>query len=166
MAVRPREPGEESAHGEPEERALTSPGQRPIGIKSIARALGISIATVDRAIHSRGGINPITRDRVLKMAQTLGYRPNLAARYLKAPHRLKLSVNLPAQIASFFEQVRSGIRNASGPFESGIDLRFRNHPVLGEGDAELLQQALEDGSKGIIIAPGHPTQLKGWIRKA
>jgi len=62
--------------------------------------------------------------------------------------------------------VRSGIRNASGPFETGVDLCFRNHPVLGEGDAELLQEALEDGSKGIIIAPGHPAQLKGWIRKA
>ena len=56
---------------------------RPSGIKDIARALGISIGTVDRAIHGRGGINAITKERVLKMAQTLGYRPNLAARYLK-----------------------------------------------------------------------------------
>jgi len=45
---------------------------RPIGIKDIAKALGISIGTVDRAIHSRGGINPINKDRVLKIAQTLG----------------------------------------------------------------------------------------------
>jgi LacI family transcriptional regulator len=139
---------------------------RPVGIKDIARALGVSIGTVDRALHSRGGINPITRDRVLKMAQTLGYRPNLAARYLKAPRQLRIAINLPVQIASFFEQVRSGIRNASGPFESGVDLCFRNHPVLGVGDAELIEQALEDGTKGIILAPGHPAQLKAWIRKA
>ena len=42
---------------------------RPVGIKDIARALGISIGTVDRAIHGRGGINAITKERVLKMAQ-------------------------------------------------------------------------------------------------
>jgi LacI family transcriptional regulator, galactose operon repressor len=139
---------------------------RPVGIKDIAKALGVSIGTVDRALHSRGGINPVTKDRVLKMAQTLRYKPNLAARYLKTPRQLRISVNLPEQIASFYEQVRDGIRSASSPFEPGVDLCFRNHRFLGEGDAELMRLALEDGSKGVIISPGHPAQLKGWIRKA
>src|SRR5207245_3623941 len=79
----------------------TSRDGRPVGIKDIAKALGISIGTVDRAIHSRGGINAITKERVLKMAQNLGYRPNLAARYLKAPRQVRVSANLPARIGSF-----------------------------------------------------------------
>jgi LacI family transcriptional regulator len=139
---------------------------RPAGIRDIAHALGISIGTVDRAIHGRGGINAITKERVLKMAQTLGYRPNLAARYLKAPRQLRLSINLPARIASFFDAVRGGIREASSPFQAGVDLQFRTHPALGEGDEELFREALDDESKGIIIAPGHPGQLKIWIRRA
>lgn len=139
---------------------------RPVGIKDIARALGISIGTVDRAIHGRGGINAITKERVLKMAQTLGYRPNLAARYLKAPRQVRVAVNLPARIASFFDAVRTGIRDASSPFQAGVHLQFRTHPALGEGDEELFRAALEDSSKGIIIAPGHPAQLKIWIRRA
>jgi LacI family transcriptional regulator len=139
---------------------------RPVGIKDIARALGISIGTVDRAIHGRGGINAITKERVLKMAQTLGYKPNLAARYLKAPRQVRVSVNLPARIASFFDAVRAGIRDASSPFQAGVDLQFRTHPALGEGDEVLFREALEDNSKGIIIAPGHPAQLKIWIRRA
>jgi LacI family transcriptional regulator len=139
---------------------------RPAGIKDIARALGISIGTVDRAIHGRGGINAITKERVLKMAQTLVYRPNLAARYLKAPGQIRVSVNLPARIGSFFDAVRTGIRDASSPFQAGVDIHFRTHPALGEGDEELFREALEDRSKGIIIAPGHPAQLKIWIRRA
>jgi LacI family transcriptional regulator len=139
---------------------------RAIGIKDIAKALGISIGTVDRAIHSRGGINAITKERVLKMAQTLGYKPNLAARYLKAPRQIRVAVNLPGRIASFFDAIRAGIRDAASPFQAGVDLHFRTHPVLGEGDEELFREALEDGSKGIIISPGHPAQLKAWIRKA
>jgi LacI family transcriptional regulator len=139
---------------------------RPAGIKDIARALGISIGTVDRAIHGRGGINAITKERVLKMAQTLGYRPNLAARYLKAPRQIRVSVNLPARIGSFFDAVRAGIRDASSPFQAGVDIHFRTHPALGEGDEELFREALEDNSTGIIIAPGHPAQLKIWIRRA
>lgn len=139
---------------------------RPINIKDIAKALGISIGTVDRAIHSRGGISPITKERVLKMAQTLGYKPNLAARFLKAPRQVRVTINLPARIGSFFNAVRAGIRDAATPFQAGVQLQFHTHPALGEGDEELFREALEDGSKGIIIVPGHPAQLKLWIRKA
>ena len=45
-------------------------------------------------------------------------------------------------------------------------MQFRTHPALGEGDEELFREALEDGSKGIIIVPGHPAQLRLWIRRA
>ena len=144
----------------------SSTDARPVGIKDIAKALGISIGTVDRAIHSRGGINPITKERVLKMALTLGYQPNLAARYLKAPRQVRVAINLPARIGSFFDAVRAGIRDAASPFRVGVELQFRTHPALGEGDEELFREALDDGSKGIIITPGRPAQLKVWIRRA
>ncbi|MGE5109671.1 MAG: substrate-binding domain-containing protein [Acidobacteriaceae bacterium] len=160
-----RNPVPASADSESGDGAQGDEG-RPVGIKDIARALGISIGTVDRALHSRGGINPGTKERVLEMARSLGYKPNLAARYLKAPRRLRITVILPAKIASFFDAVRSGIRQAASPHEPGVDLQFRSHPALGEGDEELFKEAIEDGSKGIIISPGHPSRLKKWISKA
>src|SRR4249920_662549 len=57
---------------------------KPPGIREIALSLGISIGTVDRALHNRPGINGETRRRILKRAQALGYRPNLAARFLSS----------------------------------------------------------------------------------
>lgn len=152
--------------GEATGRPPTSANSRPVGIKDIAKALGLSNGTVDRALHSRGGINPATKNRVLSTARKLGYKPNLAARYLKAPRQVRLAVNLPAKIASFFDAVRAGVFEASGPFQAGVDLCFRSHPTLGEEDEALFEQALADGSKGIIIAPGHPAKLKPWIHKA
>ncbi len=41
---------------------------KSIGIKEIAAAAGISIGTVDRALHNRAGVNPKTRSRILKIA--------------------------------------------------------------------------------------------------
>ena len=67
----------------------------PVGIKDIARALGISTGTVDRALHAKPGVSAMTRARVLSMAESLGYRPNLAARYLKSQKQLRISVHLP-----------------------------------------------------------------------
>jgi LacI family transcriptional regulator len=138
----------------------------PPGIKDIARALGVSIGTVDRALHGRPGINPMTRAKVLKMAQTLGYQPNFAARHLKLKRKMRISVHLPRCIATFFGAVREGIEETAKPFQSTIEVQFRSYPRLGEGDLELFTETLQDSTNGIIVTPGHPADLKPWIRKA
>jgi LacI family transcriptional regulator len=156
------DPGESQSHpGEP-----AAGIERPAGIKDIAQALGVSIGTVDRALHSRPGINPLTRARVLKMALTLGYQPNVAARHLKLNRKLNIWVHLPREIASFFDVLREGIAEAAAPFHSSIAIRYRTYPRLGENDLELFAEALQEKSNGIILAPGHPVKLKPWIRKA
>ncbi len=137
-----------------------------VGIREIAQELGISIGTVDRALHSRPGINPITRSKVLQMAQTMGYRPNLAARYLKSKKQLRISAHLPKEIAFFFDAVREGILEAAAPFEPGMHVEFQVYPRLGEGDAELFEHALKDGTSGIIISPGSPAAMRQLIRRA
>jgi LacI family transcriptional regulator len=142
-----------------------SPGQ-PVGIKDIARALGISTGTVDRALHAKPGVNAMTRARVLSMAESLGYRPNLAARYLKSRKQLRISVHLPREIALFWDSLREGIREAAAPFAPTLHVDFRSYPSLGEGDIPLFEEALRDGTNGLIIAPGNPAALKPQIRKA
>ena len=138
----------------------------PVGIKDIARALGISTGTVDRALHAKPGINPMTRARVLRTAEALGYRPNLAARYLKSKKTLKISVHLPREIALFWDSLREGIREAAAMFEPTLHVDFRSYPRLGKGDVALFEQALNEGTNGLIIAPGDPAALKSLIRKA
>jgi LacI family transcriptional regulator len=145
---------------------MSSPGSRTVGIKEIAEALGVSIGTVDRALHGRPGINPMTRKRVLKMAETMGYRPNLAARFLKSKKRLLFSVELPDEIASFFDAVRDGIRQAASPFDANVSLQFQRYRRLGERDSTLFEETLASGTSGIIISPGRPAELKSLIRKA
>src|SRR5579884_4570632 len=142
------------------------PNPKPTGIKEIAQALGVSIGTVDRALHQRPGISPMTRAKVLKMAQTMGYRPNLAARFLKSQRQLQISVQLPSEIAAFFDPLREGIREAAALLEPAVRLEMRNYPRLGEGDAEVFNDALERGVQGMIIAPGAPSEMRALIRRA
>ncbi len=139
---------------------------KPAGIKEIAAALGVSIGTVDRALHGRPGINPATAARVLKMAERLGYRPNVAARLLKLNRKLLISVHLPQEIAAFFDLLRNGIRDAARAFHSTVELRFRTYPRLGEGDLEALEQALKEPVDGIIMAPGNPRAMGPLIKTA
>jgi LacI family transcriptional regulator len=142
------------------------PRDQPVGIKDIARALGISTGTVDRALHDKPEVNTLTRARVLSMAESLGYRPNLAARYLKSRKQLRIAVHLPREIALFWDSLREGIREAAAPFAPALHVDFRTYPSLGEGDIPLFEEALRDGTNGLIIAPGNPEALKPYIRKA
>jgi LacI family transcriptional regulator len=142
------------------------PASPPVGIKDIARALGISTGTVDRALHGKPDVSPTTRARVLSMAEKLGYRPNLAARYLQSRRQLRISVQLPRKIALFWDSLREGIREAAAPFAPALHVDFRTYPSLGEGDIPLFEEALRDGANGLIIAPGNPAALRPHLRKA
>jgi LacI family transcriptional regulator len=131
---------------------------KPAGIREIAKALGISIGTVDRALHGRSGVSAKTRAKVLLTAESLQYRPNLAARNLKLNRRIRLAVHLPQQIASFFDPLRDGIRTAAAAAHSlNVEMDFKTFPRLGNGDRELLERDLNRGYDGIILTPGDPS---------
>ena len=141
--------------------------QYPPGIRDIAESLGVSIGTVDRALHNRPGINQKTRTRILEQAKAMGYRPNLAARFLSSRKQLRVGVNLPSEIASFFDLVRDGILEAVRAVEtSDVKLVHRSYPGLGNGEKEALAEALETDLDGLIMVPGQPVSLVPLLRKA
>jgi LacI family transcriptional regulator len=141
--------------------------KRPAGIREIAQALGVSIGTVDRALHDRRGIKPKTRAKVLELAAELGYRPNLAARFLSSRKHVRIGVNLPLQIASFWDLIRDGITDVARSFENnGVRIVHRSYPRLGQGEAKALEEALKDEVQGLVIAPGRASDLAPLMRRA
>ncbi len=135
------------------------------GIQDIARALAVSIGTVDRALHGRSGISAATRARVLKKAEELGYRPNIAARALKLNRRIRIGVYFPREIASFFDSLRAGVRAAASTAVGlNIDLVFRTFARLDEGDVELLLADAQESFDGILVAPGNPRNIAPALR--
>ncbi|MFI6601172.1 LacI family DNA-binding transcriptional regulator [Nonomuraea sp. NPDC050536] len=72
-----------------------------VTIRDVARASGVHVSTVSRAFSAPHLVNPETRNRVLAVAEELGYRPNRAARALTTgrTHNLGLIV---ADIANPF----------------------------------------------------------------
>lgn len=133
---------------------------KPPGIREIAQALGISIGTVDRALHGRSGVSATTQNRVLKKAEQLGYRPNLAARSLKLSRRLHIGIYFPREIASFFDPLRSGVQHAASASTGvNIDLLFRTFPRLDKGDLEMFASDAGEKFDGILVAPGNPDHI-------
>src|SRR5258708_26293123 len=89
-------------------------GGKAAGIRDIAEALGTSIGTVDRALHGRSGGSDRTKARVLRMAEQVGYKPNIAARALKLNPRVRVAAGLPRETAAFFDPLRRCLQPAAG----------------------------------------------------
>ncbi len=68
---------------------------RAVKIQEVAKAAQVSIATVSYVMNGRGHISQETRERVLKTAERLGYKPNSAGRALASQRGHAVGVILP-----------------------------------------------------------------------
>jgi LacI family transcriptional regulator len=143
-------------------------GKERRGIHLIAEMAKVSIGTVDRALHGRGGIKEATRQRILQIARQIGYTPNLAARALSvAKSTARIGVCMPREIHFFYDQLWSGVLDeARRVAQLGIEFINRPVQVLGEGDAEAVKELLQCNVDGIILTAGNPKELKPLIDDA
>ena len=140
---------------------------RKVTLLDLAAALGVSTGTVHRALHNHAGVNALTKTRVVQMAKSMGYRPNLAARYLSSRKQILVSVNTLRGTTSFWDEVRAGIESEAQSLSMGrAQIEFRTYPQLGEGEQEAFEEALSSGAKGIINFPSRPKLMRKWMRRA
>jgi len=69
----------------------------PPNIRDVAEAAGVSVTTVSHALSGRGRVAPATRERVLRIAEDVGYTANAHAQRLVSGRSRTLAI----QIAGF-----------------------------------------------------------------
>jgi len=82
-----------------------------ITIKDIARALGLSISTVSKALSDSYEISEKTKKLVNEYAQKHNYSPNPIAKSLKQGHSKSIGIVVSTIDNTFFSQVISGIES-------------------------------------------------------
>jgi LacI family transcriptional regulator len=138
------------------------------GIHLIAKMANVSIGTVDRALHGRGGIREATRRRILSVARQIGYTPNLAARALSVSRaNARIGVCMPREIHFFYDQLWSGVLDEAKRVGQ-LGIQFLNRPVrsLGQGDTQAFKELVKSGVDGIILTAGNPKGLTPFIDDA
>src|SRR5215475_6485266 len=128
------------------------------GVHKIAELAGVSIGTVDRALHGRSGIRESTRKKILAIAKQLSYTPHPAARALSIGRaQLRIGVCIPEEIHFFYDQMRSGIFDEAKRISGlGLELIYRPVPRLGEEEKSRIHELLESQVNAMIITPGDP----------
>lgn len=82
---------------------------RNVTIKTLAKELNVSVATVSKALKDSYEIGPATKQRVMDLARRLNYVPNAYAGSLRKRKSKTIAIVLPEVADSFFSLAINGI---------------------------------------------------------
>src|SRR5438046_7495207 len=71
-------------------------------VKDIAAAVGVSVATVSNVLNDRPNVGRANRQKVLRVAKQLAYRPNRAAQAMRTGRTRAIGLVLPDLTNPFF----------------------------------------------------------------
>jgi DNA-binding LacI/PurR family transcriptional regulator len=133
----------------------------------IAKALGVSVTTVSKALSGYKDISENTRLKVLEMAKQMDYRPNANAITLRTNQTKTIGVIIPTTVHHFFSMVLNGIlEEAENRGYLVIILQSNEKYELEKKQINLLLQKRVDG---ILISLSNETDdfthIKDTINK-
>jgi LacI family repressor for deo operon, udp, cdd, tsx, nupC, and nupG len=119
--------------------------------KSVAAALGVSVATISRVLTRPDLVNERTRERVLRGIERLGYRPNLAARDLRRGQTGTVLVVAPL-LGTFFLDILHGVEKAAD--ERGFSVLLANTRADLNREGAYFELVTSHRADGIILLTG------------
>lgn len=122
-------------------------------IYDIAQELGISIATVSRALNGKEDVSDKTRQRILEKAKEMGYKASKTAASLSRKEK-RFAAVFPELIHDYDNEVRRGIEKAEQDLK---DYHVNVEMITVERNAEIfadkLQELATQGYDGALIIP-------------
>lgn len=121
-------------------------------IQDVAKAAGVSVATVSRVINKSQAVTESTRKAVMAAIEMLNYQPNLLGRNLRRTETRRLLVLLPNIGNPFYARIVKGIEDVA--HNNGYNVMLCNTDSDAERERmylELLKSRLADGV--IFMAP-------------
>jgi LacI family transcriptional regulator len=120
----------------------------------IAKQLGVAQITVSKALRGDKDISPKTQERVQRLAEQLGYVPNLLARSLIDGHTRTVGILLPQLRGKYFsgllESLESNIR------KNGFTPILMKISDNEDADNESLKLLIQQRVAGLIVFLGNP----------
>lgn len=120
-----------------------------VTIYDIARKAQVSIATVSRVFNNNPRVSTRTRERVMEVARSLNYHPNVSAQSLARQTSHLVSAVIPVMTNYFYMEVVRGMQDAL--VESAFDLLVYVAPRPEEVNSQLERAAQKGRAEGILL---------------
>lgn len=141
-----------------------------VTIKDLAKELGVSLSTVNKALNGKSGISESRRAEIVKTAEQMGYKANRAARSL-ARETIKIGVVLPLNWPEYYEKIKNGIlfsleRLNDYNIRGSVQLYDASDSNAEENVIKCFNQYFIEGINAIIFAPGAHHDYKRALKAA
>jgi len=120
-------------------------------LKDVAKKAGVSIAVASRVLGNYGYVSEKNRTKVSKVAEEIGYQPNILARSLKTRKTYSIGVIISDVTTFFFTSVVRGIEDVAN--QNGYHVTLCNSDEDPEKEREYLEELYKRRVDGIIISP-------------
>ena len=127
-----------------------------MNLEDIARKAGVSRSTVSRVINNEPYVSAKTRDKVLKIIQTVGFTPNPGARMLVTQRTQVIGIVIPRNLSVVFEDPYYFPTLLQGVAEAAQERNYATLLWLGSSNEDgerfykrILKNRLMDG---LVIA--------------
>ncbi|WP_328598868.1 LacI family DNA-binding transcriptional regulator [Pseudooceanicola pacificus] len=144
---------------------MTPKDTRPLTLRDVSEASGVSEMTVSRVLRNRGDVSAATREKVLRAAKTLGYVPNKIAGALASQRVNLVAVIIPSMSNLVFPEVMTGINRVLEQTELQPVVGLTDY--LPEKEEKVLFEMLSWRPSGVIIAGlEHSDASRAMLRTA
>ncbi len=121
---------------------------RKVTIYDVAAAADVSLATVSRAVNNPEKVRPETRERVLRVIEELGYKPNAFARGLASRKSTTVAVLAPDMSRASIAEMMNGIADIARVYKYAILLYVLDNDESRE--EETLREIIAAQVDGIL----------------
>lgn len=130
--------------------------QRRTSLKDLADALGVSIATVSRALRNSHEVGDEMKAKVQTLARKMNYRPNPFARSLRKESTHIIGVVLPDLITHYYSTVLDGIEEYAR--KNGYTVFSSNSHEDYQRESQAIDSFIDMHVDGIIACLSQNTE--------
>ena len=124
-----------------------------VTIYEVARASGVSLATVSRVINKQGNVTEATRKKVEETIVRLGYKPSALAQALATNRSTNIGVVIPSANYVYISNMLNGITDAAKEKGYVLTLFVTSH---SRDDAkQMIEKVITSHVDGAIICTSH-----------
>ncbi|MGK7395082.1 MAG: LacI family DNA-binding transcriptional regulator [Candidatus Cyclobacteriaceae bacterium M3_2C_046] len=137
--------------------------KKPITIKDLAKQLGISVATVSRALRNYDDISAETKKAVRDLAKKLDYQPNTIAQSLVNKKSNHIGIVIPGLIVHFYASAISGIQQVAR--EQGFNVVISQSNESYEMEMANINTLMASRIDGLIVSLSSKTTRYDHLKK-
>lgn len=114
-------------------------------IQDVAKTAGVSVATVDRALHGRGGVSQTSLKRISDAIQSLGFGEYTKELTKQMRPQIKLRFIIPSGAGGFILMLKNALISAAAKTNDvQIDIEFNEITIESPDIVRALQKAKQD----------------------